>query len=534
MNSYNAGVPELRWTEEEAIRTARLEGGSTGIGRASDNGILLRDFSVSRHHARLDDRDDGWWVVDLGSTNGVKVNGRYVSESRLAEGDRLQVGNFTLHFLSAQERPEAPLGSATFLRPLEEFRQDFPIETLRPGKRSPGHAVSLRERVLEAFAQVARSLLEADDLEAVLDRVMGAVFRELSGERAFILLFTCEGRPELRVSRSRQGKPLPEPPVSQTILDLIIRDRVAVLTTDAQADGRFAEGASVRMHGIRSAMCAPLWHRETVNGVLFVDTPMAVGQFGPDHLDLLTALANVAAVAIDRARLSASVEEERRIRERLERYHSPAVVEAIVGRRPATTGPDRPETREVSVLFADIVGFTARCESMEPPEVARFLTRFFSLASDVVFEYGGTLDKFVGDSVMAFFGAPLPQDDHAERAVQAAITLRRRLRRFNFERRLAGGTPVEVRIAINTGPVVVGDIGSATRVDYTVLGNAVNVAARLQESVARPGDIVLGPATHRAVAGVVPTEALGEVQLRGLQGATEVFRVIPGPDTGEA
>ena len=527
-------MPELRWTEEEEIRTARLESGSTGIGRASDNGILLLDFSVSRHHARLDERGDGWWVVDLGSTNGVKVNGRYVTEARLAEGDRLQVGNFTLHFRSAEPRPDTPLGSPTFLRPLAEFRQDFPIETIPPGPAPSAHAGSPRERVLEAFAHVARSLLEADDLEAVLERVMSAVFRELPAERAFILLSTSEGRPELRVARSRQGAPLPEPPVSQTILDLINRDRVAVLTTDAQADDRFAEGASVRLHGIRSAMCAPLWHRDAVTGVLFVDTPMAAGQFGPEHLDLLTALANVAAVAIDRARLTASVAEERRIRERLERYHSPAVVEAIVGRRHPAAAPDRTETREVSVLFADIVGFTARCETMDPRDVARFLTRFFSLASDVVFEYGGTLDKFVGDAVMAFFGAPLAQEDHAERAVRAAVTLCQRLRRFNFERRLTGAEPLVVRIAINTGPVVVGDIGSATRVDYTVLGNAVNVAARLQESVARPGDIVLGPATHRAVAGLVATEPLGEVQLRGLQGATAVFRVVPVPDSQES
>jgi len=307
---------------------------------------------------------------------------------------------------------------------------------------------------------------------------------------------------------------------------------VAVLTSDAQADERFAAGLSVRLHQIRSAMCAPLWHRDRVIGVLFVDTPLAIGCFTAENLDLLTALANYAAVAIDRARLNDHIREARRIRERLERYHSPAVIEAIVGRQRSGGDAERHETREVSVLFADMVGFTARCEGLEPPDVARFLAEFLTLASDSVFELGGTLDKFIGDAAMAFFGAPLEQADHAERAVLAALALRRRLKAWNHEREVAGLDVIEVRMAINSGPVVVGDIGSATRVDYTVLGNAVNVAARLEDAVAQPGQIVLGAATQRAIAHLFPTEHLGNVQLRGLQGKLPVFRLMTEGITG--
>jgi len=214
------------------------------------------------------------------------------------------------------------------------------------------------------------------------------------------------------------------------------------------------------------------------------------------------------------------------VRERLERYHSPAVVEAIVGLHRAPGEAERHATREISVMFADIVGFTARCEKMDPPEVARFLNEFFTHASDSVFEYGGTLDKFIGDAAMAFFGAPLEQPDHAERAILAALALRRRLKRWNHDRQLAGLDVVEVRMAINSGLVVVGEIGSANRVDYTVLGNTVNVAARLEETVAGPDQIVLGAATQRAVAHQFPTEHLGNVQLRGLQGKLPVFRLL--------
>lgn len=526
-------MAELRWQEGEEVRRLSLEEGRYRIGRASDNEIVLKDFSVSRRHARVELRGDGWWIVDEGSTNGLKLNGGYVNEARLGEGDRVQIGNFELRFHATPPSLVADVGSSTFLRPLEAFREDFQLEGTETPHKGVSAASSHRERVLEALAQVARTLLEVEELEPVLEKVMEAIFAQLPADRAYVLLFTPEGTAELRIARSRGGANLEEAPVSQTILDLVARQKVAVLTSDAQVDERFAAGLSVRLHQIRSAMCAPLWHRDSVIGVLFVDTPLVTGCFTTEHLDILTALANYSAVAIDRARLNDSIREERRVRERLCRYHSPAVVEVIVDRKRAGD-TDRIETREVSVLFADIVGFTSRCEHMQPTEVARFLAEFFSLASESVFEFGGTIDKFIGDAVMAFFGAPLPQPDHAERAVRAALGIRRRLARWNEARRASGLDEVEVRAAINSGLVVVGEIGSEMRVDYTVLGNTVNVAARLEELVAQPGQIVVGEQTYNAIGHLFPAEHLGEVSLRGLQGRLNTFRIraedLPGED----
>ena len=518
-------MAELRWLEGEETRCATLEESPVGIGRSSDNQVVLKDFSVSRHHARLEAREGVWWVVDLGSTNGIKLNGRYVTEGALGDGDRVQVGNFELRYHRAGEPLQMAVGSSTFLRPLDEFREDFHLERETTTRKAASAAVTHRERVLEALAQVARTLLEVEELEPVLEKVMEAIFEQLPADRAYVLLFTPEGAAQLRIARSRGGTNLEEAPISQTILDLVARQKVALLTSDAQVDERFAAGLSVRLHQIRSAMCAPLWHRDSVIGVLFVDTPLVSGCFTTEHLDILTALANYSAVAIDRARLNDSIREERRIRDRLVRYHSPAVVEVIVDRKRAGD-TDRHETREVSVLFADIVGFSSRCEHMPPPEVAKFLSEFFSLSSDTVFEFGGTIDKFIGDAVMAFFGAPLQQPDHAERAVRAALAMRRRLAKWNEQRTAAGLDTVEVRAAINSGVVVVGEIGSAIRVDYTVLGNTVNVAARLEELVAKPGQIVMGEGTHNALGGMIPTEHLGDIQLRGLQGRMPAYRIV--------
>jgi adenylate cyclase len=325
-----------------------------------------------------------------------------------------------------------------------------------------------------------------------------------------------------------------EVPISRTILDTVCQQKVAILTHDAQADQRFEAGRSVRIHQIRSAMCAPLWHRERVIGVIYVDSPLHVGSFSTSDLDLLTALSNYAAVAIERARLNERIRRERLARDRLERYHSPAVIEAVL----SDSGSDRASVTsiEASILFADIVGFTSRCETQPPEETAAFLNQFFSLAADIIFAHGGTLDKFIGDAVMAFFGAPLPQVDHARRAVRSAYELLTALEKWNSEREAAGDDRIDVRVAVNSGPVVVGDIGSASRVDYTVLGNSVNVAARLEEHVAKPGMVVLGETTRAAIGDAFPTEPLGSVQLKGLRRKIDIYRLAiekieaPGAD----
>jgi adenylate cyclase len=492
------------------------------LGRSSDNDVVLRDFSVSRHHARVDEKGEGFEIVDLESTNGVRINDELVPSGQFVIGDKVGVGSFELS-VESSDGEVSGFSSATYLRPLSEFNEDYGLEG-RPQEISK--EIGARERVFEILAQVAKVLIQVEELEPVLEKVMDLVFDQLLVDRGFIVLFDDQGEPKLELNRARESEEgiEDEVPISRTILDMVSQQQVAILTHDAQADQRFEAGRSVRIHQIRSAMCAPLWHRERVVGVIYVDSPLHVGSFSASDLDLLTALSNYAAVAIERARLNERIRRERVARDRLERYHSPAVIEAVL----SDSGAERATVtlRETSILFADIVGFTARCESSPPEEVAAFLNQFFSLAADVIFKHGGTLDKFIGDAVMAFFGAPLPQEDHAERAVRSALELITVLEEWNSEREAAGDDRVDVRIAVNSGPVVVGDIGSASRVDYTVLGNTVNVTARLEEHVATPGSIVLGENTQAAVRDIFPTESLGSVQLKGLTRKINIFRVI--------
>ncbi len=512
---------ELVWEDAGVTRRMAPRDGLR-IGRSGDNDIVLKDFSVSRHHAKIVADGTDYRIVDLSSTNGLKVDGEFLEDALLVPGSRVEVGSFVLR-VEQQEGEAVGLSSATYLRSVAEFNQDFGLEG------EPSAAVAReageRERVFEVLAQVAKTLIQVEELQPVLEKVMDVVFDHLAVHRGFIVLFDSSGEPRLELFRSKDSEAgvLPDVPLSRTILDMVSRRKVALLTHDAQADQRFDAGQSIRIHQIRSAMCAPLWHRDRVIGVIYVDSPLHVGSFAARDLDLLTALANYAAVAIERARLNERIRREENLRRRLERYHSPGMIETVLA-DPDRVGPSV-MAKETTILFADIVGFTSRCESLPPEQVAAFLNQFFSRAAEAVFEFGGTLDKFIGDAVMAFFGAPLPQPDHAERAVRAAISMMRAVRGWNRERALDGLEPVELRVGINTGAVVVGDIGSERRLDYTVLGTPVNVAARLEETVAGAGQIVVGEETQAAVAHLFPTEHLGNVQLKGLSRRIAVYRV---------
>jgi adenylate cyclase len=180
---------------------------------------------------------------------------------------------------------------------------------------------------------------------------------------------------------------------------------------------------------------------------------------------------------------------------------------------------------ECTVMFADIVGFTAYSEKAPPEEVAEMMEGYFTHAVEAIFAEGGTLDKFIGDCVMAFFGAPVALEDHTARAVRAAVRIPQSSARWNIEREATGMPPARCRVALQSGPVVVGDVGSNRRVDYTVLGNTVNVAARLESGVAGPAEIVLGADAWERLGDRFPGDPLGEHQLKGLQTRITAWRV---------
>ncbi len=555
---------QLRGWIDGEDRTFSLVGDRVRIGRGPDNEVRLPDPSVSRDHAVIELAADGPVVCDLESTNGTRLNGEPVRRAPLGAGDAVGIGAFTLTVEEATEGGSrigafSRVPNASIVRPLRDFASAYGLEGEAPPPAAPSSEVdegAYGDRVFGFLTRLAQLLIEADEVSEVLARVMAIAFEALPVERGFILLQDGDGRTVCQLARFGERvehRPQEGVPVSGTILDAVMEDRVALLTYDAQVDDRLAVGDSIRIHGIRAAMSAPLWSRERIIGVIQVDSSVQAGAFSERDLDFLTALANYAAVAVERLRHARQVAVERRVRGRLERYHSPAVIEELLREAGPTgsaeigvgdAGLRELRATEASVLFADLVGFTAFAERLDPEEVADLLGGYFNHAVEAIFAAGGTLDKFIGDAVMAFFGPPYDEPDHARKAVAAAREIRRSVEAWNRERRGRSLPVLDLRIAVNSGPVVVGDVGSDRRVDYTVLGHTVNVAARLEQFVAGPREIVIGPETARVLngggrgtgtgglEGGARIEEVGEVTLKGLEERVRAYRIVEGVPSG--
>jgi adenylate cyclase len=534
----------LIYQDGDSPRTYPFDSGEVVIGRAPDCQIVLRDVGISRNHAKLVVGEDGTVrIVDLKSKNGTQVNGVPVVEAPLKDGDRVLLGKFELLFSKALETKvvlddEKPLSeeAGTIIRPVGELSRlltELP-PLVAPADEKKPEAADLREieksnRILKVLTKVAETLIAVRPVEDVLHQVMDIVFEHMPADRGFLMLNdeSPDGRLVPMVVRYRSpGGSEGRITVSKTIADRVVHDRVSILTSDAMVDPRFGAGDSIRFHGIRSAMCAPLWNKDEVIGIIHVDSPMLTNCFTVNDLDLLTALANYAAVAIERARLNQKIIAEERKRERLGRFLSPQVTNRILAAADTHGGGElgAPEVREVTVLFADIVGFTTMSEKMSPSAVSLLLNDYLSRMTEVIFRHEGMLDKYIGDAIMAVFGAPLDMPDHAQRAIRTALEMQERLAEWNAERH--EGPELRIRIGINSGNAVAGEIGSINKKEYTVLGDTVNTASRLESSVARPGTVVIGPNTREAAGAVFECRPLGAFTLKGKAREVQAYEVI--------
>ena len=526
--------------------------GEVVIGRSPECQVVLKDFGISRQHAKIVVDEDGARILDLKSKNGTTVNGVPVVEAPLKDGDRILLGKFQLTFSKSLEGKvvldEAkPLSeeAGTIIRSVGELSKLLSSTETSGGaaavadvRKVPADVQEIEKsnRILKVLTKVAETLIAVRPVEEVLHQVMDIVFDHVPADRGFLMLQEDMGAKLVPMvikhrNASAASGDQAKISISKTIADRVVKDRVSILTSDALVDPRFGAGDSIRFHGIRSAMCAPLWNKDQVIGIIHVDSPMLTNCFTLNDLDLLTALANYAAVAVERARLNQKIVAEEKKRERLGRFLSPQVTNRILATsdsQSATLGV--PEVRDVSVLFADIVGFTTMSEKMSPAAVALLLSDYLSRMTDVIFKYEGTLDKYIGDALMAVFGAPLDMPDHAERSIRAALEMRERLEEFNAERK--EGPTIRIRIGINSGKAVAGEIGSINKKEYTVLGDTVNTASRLESGVAKAGGIVIGENTYAAVKSLFQCQSLGKATLKGKEKEVAVYEVLASARAG--
>ncbi len=495
----------------------------TTIGRSDDNDIVLPGPTVSRNHARIEKIKEGYLLTDLGSLNGTEVNHKSIQSILLKHQDRIKIGPNHLTFITEENAQERPAGSPVLTvssLPSEAVSDPAKITEVLP-------SLARSNKVLFVLYEISRHLTSIQDFNELLKKIMDLIFMVIDADRGYLFLIgdTKESEPVPVVVKYKDDliKDGEQLRASRTILNKVINEKVALLTSNAMEDPLLDHAKSIVVQQIRTAMCVPLWRRDKVIGAIQLESKRLDNQFTKADLELLNAIGSQMAMIIEQASLNEQIREEGRMIRRLERYFSPQVIETIL-KGGVGTKEDIMEPRELTatVLFTDIVGFTRLSEQMPPREINTVLNQHFHRMADIVFQYGGTLDKYLGDGLMAVFGAPMEKEDDAERAIQAAKQMREELREMMDE--TGAGTPFDIRIGVNTGRVVAGNIGSPNRVDYTVIGDPVNVASRL-ESMAEPNQILIGEETYRHVKGLFDIKKVGPKKVKGKGAEIMVYEV---------
>jgi len=529
------------------------------IGRSEDCDLTLTsDKTVSRSHAQIEKIKEGYLLTDLGSYNRTKVNEKLVQSVLLKHNDKIRIGRTNLIFLTKKKKSASPEDSLVLttdsdyekehnqilrtpsgsglsesdelLVSIEDMK--LPKEgviTAQPEQTEADSKILERSnKVLRVLYDISSQLTSITDFRELLKRIMDNIFRVIDADYGFLLL-TGDGEedqltPVVVKHKDDKEKDKETLKVSRTIIDKVIHDKEAILTSNAMADSRFDGSKSVFLQKIRSAMYAPLWRKDTVIGVIGLNSVRFDNQFTQDDLKLLEAIGSQSAMILEQASLNEQIREEEILRSRLERFLSPQVAEMIAtGSQETIDNVMEPTELTATIVFTDIIAFTQLAEKIPPRETNMILNQYFSMVTDIIFRHDGTLDKYIGDGLMAVFGAPMERQDDAERAILAAKEMREKLAAMMAKKE--GHTrKFDIRIGINTGRVVAGNIGSPRRMDYTVIGDPVNIASRL-ESIAKPNQILIGEETYKTIKDRFEIRKIGPQKVKGKSAEIMVYEV---------
>jgi adenylate cyclase len=548
------------------------------LGRHPNNSIQLLDRIVSKEHMTITLVGSQYVLRDLGSLNGTYVDGNRISERALLGGEEIALGGTVITFVpgppSAYEgQPTAPtplavprqplagspttpagIGSSRAGHPFSPFSAEKPGGITGPSRKTnvtmlpgmveshirsklsatsdmnflPERAISDADQIrrdyekLRVSYELARAIGVELDIDKLLAKILDTAFLLLAADRGVVLLVDEDKQLKPRCVRTKHGAD-EEVVLSTTILETVKREKSAVLSNDASADSRFSGAHSIIMQGIRSTMAVPLLHGSELFGIMVLDSQVAVNAFNEKDLQLFQNVANQAAISIQNGLYAAKLEKEAVTRERFQRLLSPAIAEQVIhGKVDIVKGG---ELRDTTVLFTDIRGFTSMSESAKPEEIVAMLNEYFELMVEIIFRHEGTLDKFVGDEIMALFGAPVSHDNDSLRAVTTALEMLASLREFNSRRVAQGKVPIHIGIGINAGEVVAGYLGSSRALEYTVIGDVVNTGARLC-SYAQAGQVIISETVYERVKHVFEIDELPPAQVKGKALPLRIFNVV--------
>ena len=496
------------------------------IGRAPDNAVVLDDPRASRYHAHIKQNENGSFTIVDGavingqlrrSANKVFINGEAQFEHHLKNSDRITIGASTLRFEQPIEErttdvryDDKPLGHTQLLISANDvmstvLRSKEEVAATAPQRDKMLDTLQRKANILTALYEMSKTLGSVFDLNAIFEKATDVIFRSTPADRVVALL--AEGGqnddPEdvkltpiaVRARDQKLEAHARKLSIGRTITRKVMKDRVALLSQDAASDEQFAGVDSIVSQGVRSTICAPLVAETRVHGALYADRLDPFAAFKPDDLELISAVAAQTAIAVENARAHERLAREEVARANYSRFLPEYVVRQML---------ENPESfklggvnQTITILFADIRGFTRISEHSPPEKIVGLLNRYFSAMTDIIFAHGGTLDKYLGDGLMALFGAPTATPEDASNALNAAVAMQRRVLSINLELHNEGIPEIGVGIGLHTGEVTVGYIGSERRSEYTAIGDAVNTASRL-ESNALGGQILISDATAKA------------------------------------
>lgn len=521
------------------------------IGRGATCGIVFPEKVISRLHAKIIKEKGNYFLEDCRSTFGTFVNDKPIKRCELKSGDKIRIGKtiFVFELLADVVAPEErtvvkaikvdhkkkpdeirdvreTFYSGSFSLASISAKEGLSVIPVDKIKEKDFELIRNAHQKLSVLYEVNSALHSTLDLDILLKLIMDLLLKIIDFDFGCLMLIdenTGNLIPKVVKTKKKREVDIEKIPISYTIAERAVQNKEAILTSDTQYDTRFKTGESIFAHDIRSAMCAPLWNKEKVVGLIFIDTLGRKQTFSEEDLSFLVALANESAIAIENAKLYRNIQDEIRMRSNLQRFFSPPLVESIISKkeRIALGG----EKRIASILFTDIRGFTPLTRGMDPQDIVDMLNEHFSVIVRTVFKHGGTLDKFIGDGAMAIFCAPHSYPDFARRAVYSSFEIREGLQELNNKRIAQGKKPVDMGIAISTGEVVTGTIGSEERMEYTAIGECVIQAARLVR-IASKDQILITERTYSYVKDIIEAIPLEAMAMKGFKEPIKVYKVV--------
>lgn len=502
------------------------------IGRASDNDVILAsaERSVSRWHAAISSNGDGLlFVEDLNSSNGTLLNGRAIKErSRFTASDVITVGEFKIRLF--EDAPEdsgfSIEAGAIELNELQRKPELLPLTGTET-------TATVEVKHIELLYEVGVRLARSHSIAEVTNAAVELLFKIDQVHRAAVILWDEKKNvfrnPELHmrnVGKTNQPSGSLDPTklvMSRTILNRVRQQNRPLLIRDAKSDDSSLDSAlSIVRAGIQAAFCSPLTFHGRFLGILYADNLAEPDAFSESDFRTFTSIAAQTGLALASAIANDELIEREVERQALKRYLPPQVANLIL----ESGGASRlnGELQQVTVLYADIRGFTTMSELMDAREIVTILREFFSVMSAAILDCNGTLDKFIGDCIMALFGAPFESEHAVRDAVLAATLMQRKMEELNQSRLRQNHAPIHIGIGLHCGPAVVGNIGSSDRVQYTAIGDTVNVASRLV-SKAGASQIIVSEDIYAALPHYTGFEPLGEVELKGRASKLHIYSV---------